>query len=93
MNVLFSINSGNRNTTLEEQLILYHDRVPKPLLPIANDAGGNLICISTSGPDQGCIYFWEHENEVEEGEEPTMENVWFVAPDFDTFLSHLYRLS
>jgi hypothetical protein len=64
-------------------------RLPNNLVPIANDPGGNLFCISTSGDDEGKIYFWQHEFEVEDGEEPDYSNVFFVANSIEDFINNL----
>lgn len=71
---------------------LFLGRVPKNLLPIAVDPGGNLICLSVAGADRGRVYFWEHEEESQEGETPGYENVYLVANSFDEFLDSLGRL-
>jgi hypothetical protein len=59
---------------------LYGGLVPKNLLPIADDPGGNLICIVLDGADGGAICFWDHEStgEPDHGVSP-------LAPDFDSF--------
>ena len=31
------------------------------VLPIAQDAFGNLICLKVSGEDYGAVYIWDHE--------------------------------
>ena len=49
---------------------MYKKRMPKVLLPIAGDSSGNMICISISGDKVGCVWFWDHEEEVYEGEPP-----------------------
>jgi SMI1 / KNR4 family (SUKH-1) len=64
-------------------------RLPDNLIPVCNDPGGNLFCISTYGDDEGKIYFWEHEFEVEDGEEPNYSNVFFVANSLEDFIDNL----
>ncbi|WP_394370020.1 SMI1/KNR4 family protein [Sphingobacterium micropteri] len=32
---------------------------------MAHDPGGNLVCISCDSDDKGCIYFWNHENDLD----------------------------
>ena len=39
------------------------------------------------------IYFWDHEMEADEDEEPTFENVYLVAESFMVFLQSLKDLS
>lgn len=68
-------------------------RMPDHLIPIATDPGGNLICLSVTGETIGTVYFWEHEEEAEEGEPPTEENLYFVASSFSEFLASFTDLS
>jgi hypothetical protein len=67
----------------------HKDRIPKWAFPIACDPGGSLICISTARNDAGKIYFWDREEECEEGETPTDENFYFIADNLQTFLDCL----
>ena len=64
-------------------------RVPGDLVPIARDPFGNLICLSFSGDDQGRVYFWNHEEEGEEGP-ATYENCHLIADSFQEFIDHLH---
>jgi hypothetical protein len=68
---------------------MYQDRVPNTLLPVARDPGGNLLCLQLSEQDYGKVYFWDHEDEVAEGETPGFDNVYFVAASFDELLNNL----
>jgi hypothetical protein len=72
----------------------YQGRIPSHLLPIANDPGGNIICISTSSDSLGSIYFWDHEEEVvvEQNEEIDTSNLYLVANSFDEFMNSLEKL-
>ena len=76
---------------LEHYLQVYQDRIPRNRFPIAYDPGGNLIVISTSSSDAGSVYFWDHELEAEEGQPPTDKNLYFIAGNFDEFLSNLCK--
>jgi cell wall assembly regulator SMI1 len=66
-------------------------RMPLHMLPIAHDPGGNLICISCGAKDNGFIYFWNHEDEVdyEQAGDDDYSNLYLIAKDFDTFLENL----
>lgn len=74
-------------------LVKYHkrlkNRVPDCLLPIATDPFGNIICLSVSGPSYGKVYFWDHEEETEEGEAPRCDNVYLISDTFNDFLKNL----
>ncbi|MEO6358817.1 MAG: SMI1/KNR4 family protein [Ferruginibacter sp.] len=66
-------------------------RLPTHMLPIAHDPGGNLICISTDTEDKGCIYFWDHENEVDYNitNDRDYSNLYMVARSFNEFIDGL----
>lgn len=64
-------------------------RMPDNIFPIAYDSGGNKICISVSGKDFGFIYFWDHEEEVDEGEIPNYNNLYLLAKNLNEFLESL----
>ena len=68
---------------------LYEDRIPKQMLPIANDDGGNLILLALGKQDKGKVYFWDHDEESEDDEPPTTDNIYFVANSFTEFLENL----
>lgn len=63
------------------------DRVPRNLLAIARDPGGNMILLSVDGSDVGQVFFWDHDRETTP---PTYANVYAVAPDFSSFLDALH---
>jgi hypothetical protein len=87
----FGIHAGEYNRLLHYAR-WRGQRVPADLLPIGRDPGGNLICISITGPNQGKIYFWDHEEEVEEGQPPGYDNVYFVAGSLPALLASLTEL-
>lgn len=74
---------------IERYLSMYKDRIPADYFPIAQDPGGNVICMATEGSDTGKIFFWDHEEEAEEGEPPTRQNLYQVAETLDAFLQQL----
>jgi len=84
----FGIQAGEYDN-LFDTMQRYHSRVPANFLPIAYDPGGNLICLSVAGEDMGKVYFWDHEEEAEEGEPPSYDNVYFVADSFNDLLNSL----
>ncbi len=66
-------------------------RLPIHILPFAHDPGGNLICISCDNEDEGSIYFWDHENEVDYNAsgDNDYSNLYFVAKSFNDFINEL----
>ena len=69
----------------------YKDRIPSDFIPIAHDAGGNLIIMELKS-NSNRIYFWDHELEADEdeGEIPNMENVYYINQSFTKFINDLY---
>ncbi len=66
-------------------------RLPVQIIPIAHDSGGNLICISCGGQDEGYIYFWDHENEVDYSisNDNDYSNLYLISEDFNSFIEGL----
>ncbi len=85
---LFGICKDDRYD-LESVAKRYQGRVPKYLLAIGQDPGGNLICLAVSGVNANKIFFWEHEEEAEEGEPPTEKNLTLIANNFASFVAQL----
>ena len=65
----------------------YYGRVPGELTPIALDPGGNLICLGIRSEYQGRVYFWDHENEAAESQQPWFQNVFLIADHFKEFIN------
>ena len=63
---------------------IYGGLVPRHLLPVADDPGGNLICLVLHGSNRGAVCFWDHESAGDPDEGLTE-----LAPDFDAFLRGL----
>ena len=74
-----------------EMVKIEEQRLPSHILPIAHDSGGNLVCISCGGVDNGCIYFWDHEKEIyyDSTNDYDYSNLYFVAKTFNEFLNSL----
>lgn len=64
-------------------------RIPETVLPIADAAGGNRVCISIAPDEVGAIYLWDHELEPS-GAEKAPER---IAASFDDFVAQLRVLS
>jgi cell wall assembly regulator SMI1 len=64
-------------------------RLPKELIPIAHDPGGNLICIAVSGEKKGSVFFWDHEKEADEHEPADYRNVYLITNSFNEFIASL----
>jgi hypothetical protein len=66
----------------------YKGRVPSHLLPIADDPGCNLVCLSLDGPDKGHVYFWDMSQDSGE-DPPDTSNLHLIAKSFDEFIESL----
>ena len=71
---------------------IFENRMPKELIPIGDDGGGNQICLAVGGDNYGKVYFWDHdwENDDEE-QEPDYSNVYLIANSFTEFVNKLYE--
>jgi cell wall assembly regulator SMI1 len=72
--------------TYYDRYKIHRIRMPTELVPIADDPGGNVICIVVDGPKLGAVYFWDHE---EEQDLPSYKNVHLIANSFDEFMNLL----
>ena len=79
----------SERTNLEDRVNGSRDRMPPDVIPIAYDPGGNLICLSIKGKHKDEVYFWDHEFEAEEDEEPTRDNLYLISKSFSGFLKDL----
>lgn len=79
--VFFGLRRSVETSTLSWNKCTFADRLPSALLPIAVDSGGNLFCLTLSGPRRGNIMYAALET-------PSPE-FYLVAADFDRFLAKL----
>lgn len=66
-------------------------RLPHEMLAIADGFCGNIICLCIKGDNYGKVYYWDHEYEADEDEEPWYENVYLIANSFADFINSLYE--
>jgi hypothetical protein len=88
LQILFGLKQEGVNS-LEHRVDEIGERFPIDLLPIGNDLGGNIICISIRGVNRGKIFFWELETEKEDEGPPDYSNVYPVTDSFNEFLNSL----
>jgi cell wall assembly regulator SMI1 len=83
------------NYSLSHNREFIGDRIPKSLIWIMNDPGGNLICLGVSGKERGRVYLWDHEGEPgPAGWGGTVEsagNIEVIAESFAEFLDGIHR--
>jgi SMI1-KNR4 cell-wall len=90
VNRFFSLVSKVKSETLIFNIKIYKDRVPEEMLPIGNDPGGNLIVLSLKGRQRGGVFFWDHDLEADDEQQPFYKNITILSQDFSSFLSALY---
>ncbi|MBK9266725.1 MAG: SMI1/KNR4 family protein [Polyangiaceae bacterium] len=79
---------------LERAYEVYLDRIPTDMVPMALDNFGNVVCIGWKGERRGKIYFWDHEDELDENglSRQDYSNVFLVANSLEEFLGKLKEL-
>jgi len=68
-------------------------RIAKEMLPIAADAGGNLVVLAIAGEQAGKVFFWNHEVEGLADNPASTEHLAFVANSFKEFCDGLRPFS
>ncbi|GIK67151.1 MAG: SMI1/KNR4 family protein [Chloroflexota bacterium] len=91
LNWFYSIDPSDYYYNILKMVKVFADRMPPEFIPIGCDPGGNQICLVVAGEDKGMIFFWDHEQEMDEGEPPTYDNLFFIADSIDDLLNN--RLS
>lgn len=89
VSVFFGVHSGPNTSSLQWVLEIYRSRLPKKLMPIADDYFGNLICLGVTGSYNGKIFFWNHD---EESNEVGWHNVYHINDSFFCFFNSLEKI-
>ncbi|WP_017798626.1 SMI1/KNR4 family protein [Oceanobacillus kimchii] len=87
LNVFYGI--GDMYDNLTDFIEIMDERLPVGFIPIGDDPSGNVICLGTKEPYYDKIYFWDHEQELENPDD--MRNMYFLADDINEFLDNLYE--
>jgi len=58
--VFYPVMRGHQYS-IEDEIETYRGRIPRGVVPIAGDAGGNQICLDVAGEFAGTVWFWDHE--------------------------------
>lgn len=86
----FGLNVAKGND-LKEQVLIFKGRIPHNFIPIGDAPCGNLVCLAVLGENYGKVYYWDHNEEAEDGEEPSNDNVYLIANSFEEFINSLYE--
>lgn len=84
------VNSLDRSETILDLVLVLRDRIPVGFLPFGEDAVGNVICLGILPENEGHTYLWDHENEADIDETPTMTNMRLIARSFDDFIFGIF---
>ncbi|MBC1898549.1 SMI1/KNR4 family protein [Listeria booriae] len=60
--------------------------IPSDFISIADDSGGNQICLGVDDDYFGKVFVWIHDMEIEED----MDNMFLLADNFKLFLNNLH---
>lgn len=83
VNIFYGI--GGMYDNLDKKIDIFDDILNAGFLPIADDSGGNQICIGLTEKCFGNIYFGIHDEDTED-----MDNMYFISENFKVFLENLY---
>lgn len=81
---VYGLHRGPEYCRLDSSREIFSDRVPKDLLAIASDPGGNQICLGISGKRREAVYFWDHEIAGN-------KSLTLIADSFDGFIDALFK--
>jgi hypothetical protein len=86
---VYGLHSGPAYCRLDRKYNMLRGRIPENTIPIADDPGGNKVCIVIHGTQKGQIYFWNHELESEST--PTLDSLTSLSESFTQFCSELFK--
>lgn len=91
LKIFYGIHAGSKASRLDRAIEVYTDRIPADLIPIAADSFGNAICLGWKGKRRGKVYFWDHEDELDEHGRFRQDygNVYLIAKSLMEFLNSL----
>ena len=81
---LFRLDSTDADN-IKQNYVFYvvSGRIEKGYIPIAEDVGGNVLCIGMNADNRGKLFFWDHELEVSD----KAENLAFACESFNELLA------
>jgi hypothetical protein len=82
LNIFYGIDMYDN---ISDYLDIYEGRISTNFIPIADDSGGNVICLGIDKEYYEKIYFWDHENETED-----MSNMYYLSSNIYEFVENLY---
>ncbi|MBC1554262.1 SMI1/KNR4 family protein [Listeria booriae] len=86
LNTLYGLGIDDEYDELESVYESLDGIIPSDFISIADDSGGNQICLGVDDDYFGKVFVWIHDMEIEED----MDNMFLLADDFKLFLDNLY---
>ncbi|MBC2100110.1 SMI1/KNR4 family protein [Listeria booriae] len=86
LNTLYGLGIDDEYDELESVYESLDGIIPSGFISIADDSGGNQICLGVDDDYFGKVFVWIHDMEIEED----MDNMFLLAADFKLFLDNLY---
>jgi hypothetical protein len=87
--IFFFLTDKPVHESLARQFEWSRSEMPHHLIPIGEDAFGNRVCLAVRGPNAGRVYFWDHEEAVEE--EQGEAGIHLLAESFGAFIDGLFK--
>lgn len=78
---------GNMKSNLSSVFEILDGEIPDGFISIANDPGGNEICISVGEEHYGKVFVWIHDMDSDE----YLSNMFLLANSFNEFFDNLYE--
>ena len=88
VSVLFPIANSSDYYDLRAHFDHQKDELPRGVIPIGKDIGGNTICLALEGEERGSVLFMDHEAETGPHKDG-WDNLYFCARSFSEFFNGL----
>ena len=85
LKVFYGIGTAIQSEDLLRRYGVWIEDCPRHLLPIACDDGGSQYCLSLSGSDRGCVYYWDYYREAH-SVKTKYPFTYLLAKSFEEFL-------
>jgi hypothetical protein len=83
---VYGLHDGPEYCRLDRVWHTFRDRIPSSVLAIADDPGGNKICLGIQGNVRGKVFFWTHDHP---GGSDQRSALSLISGSFDEFVGGL----
>jgi hypothetical protein len=88
VNWFYGLHEGH-HYRLDESLTYGRAVIPSELFAIADDPGGNSICLVATGPERGKVYFFVNDGAGDADPELNRKQLHRISDSFEAFLDGL----